>query len=493
MLSLLRTGSRLSSIAAILGIAACGGGGGDDVAPPSNPPPPPPVTTTSTVAVGTITGFGSIFVNGVEFDTSGATFTIDDNPGVESDLQVGQVVRVSGTIDDNGITGSADDVVFDNEVEGAITSIDVATGEIVVLGQVIVIDAATAFDDRFADPSINGLAVGDLVEVSGFPDASGVIRASRIEPGDANGDLEVRGEVSNLDAANSHFDLNGLTVDYSGATLDDFGGGAPANGDFVEVHGSSVDANGVLIATRVEREDGPLDGVGNDVQVEVEGLITRFASATDFDVAGQPVTTTSGTEFENGDAADLALDVKVEAEGFIDDSGVLVADKVSIRRENDTRIEAVVDDVDADAGTLTVFGIAVTVDDLTRFEDNGDADLRDFSLADLAAGDFVEVRGVETPAGSDAILASELSRDDPDDETTVQGEVDAESPEESLVILGITVQVDAQTQYRDALDNAITAADFFAAVELGTLVEAKGADLGGNVLGAEELEIEVEN
>jgi hypothetical protein len=74
------------------------------------------------------------------------------------------------------------------------------------------------------------------------------------------------------------------------------------------VHGSDVDANGVLIATRVEREDHPFDGVGDDVQVEVEGLITRFESATDFDVAGQPVTTTNGTQFENGDAADLALD-----------------------------------------------------------------------------------------------------------------------------------------------------------------------------------------
>jgi hypothetical protein len=110
--------------------------------------------------------------------------------------------------------------------------------------------------------------------------------------------------------------------------------------------------------------------------------------------------------------------------------------------------------------------------------------VRDFSLADVAAGDFVEVRGVETPAGSDALVASELRRDDPDDATTVQAVVDAETPEESLVILGITVQVDAQTQFRDALDNAITAADFFAAVEVGTLVKAKGTDLGGGVLGA---------
>src|SRR4030095_8616089 len=101
-----------------------------------------------------------IFVNGIEFETEDASFTVDDNPGTESDLKIGQVVRVTGTIDDNGSTGSADDVVFDNEVEGEITSVDVAGGQIIVLGQVVLIDGSTVFDDSFADPSINGLAGG---------------------------------------------------------------------------------------------------------------------------------------------------------------------------------------------------------------------------------------------------------------------------------------------------------------------------------------------
>jgi hypothetical protein len=113
---------------------------------------------------------------------------------------------VTGTIDDNGSTGSADDVVFDNEVEGEITSVDVAGGQIIVLGQVVLIDGSTVFDDSFADPSINGLAVGDFVEVSGFPDANGVVSASRIESGTAGGDLEVRGTVSSLDTGNSTFE-----------------------------------------------------------------------------------------------------------------------------------------------------------------------------------------------------------------------------------------------------------------------------------------------
>lgn len=483
------------SIAAIVSIAACGGGGGGDdgggVAPP--PPPPPPATSTDTVVVGTITGFGSIFVNGVEFDTSGASFTVDDNPGAESDLAVGQIVTVTGTLAEDGTTGTADQVRFDNQVEGAITSIDLAASQIVVLGQVIVIDGSTIFDDRFADPSLAGLSVGDLVEVSGFPNADGAIVASRIEPMGAGGDLEVRGTVSNHDAAAATFTLNSLVVDYSGATLEDFPSGAPADGDFVEVHGDTVGPNGELIATRVELEDDPFGGVGGDVKVEIEGLITRFASASDFDVAGRPVSTTANTTFENGDAGDLALGVKVEAEGFVGDDGVLDAVKVSIRRENDVRIEALVDAVDAGAGTLTVYGVPVTVDALTRLEDKSDADIRDFDLGDVAVGDYVEVRGVESPPDSDELLASELRRDDPEDEITVQGAVDAETEGTSLVILGITIQVDGQTQYRDAADAPMTADEFFDAVEIGTSVKAKGDDVGGRTIDAEEVELEPEN
>jgi hypothetical protein len=135
----------------------------------------------------------------------------------------------------------------------------------------------------------------------------------------------------------------------------------------------------------------------------------------------------------------------------------------------------------------------VNVDALTRMEDGSDADVRDFDLGDVSVGDFIQVRGVESPADSDDLLASELRREDPDDEVTVQGAVDAESPEQSLQILGITIQVDGQTQYRDALDNPMSAADFFAAVDLGTSVKAKGEGLGGGVLGAEEVELEPEN
>src|SRR6267378_3907561 len=52
----------------------------------------------STVAYGPVTGFGSIFVNGVEYVTSNAQIRIEDQPGTESQLLVGEVVTVTGSV-----------------------------------------------------------------------------------------------------------------------------------------------------------------------------------------------------------------------------------------------------------------------------------------------------------------------------------------------------------------------------------------------------------
>src|SRR5438105_15560501 len=64
-----------------------------------------PVTT-----VGSITGFGSIFVNGVEYATAGAQIGIDGPPGTEEQLSVGDVVTVAGTVHADGKSGSASQV-----------------------------------------------------------------------------------------------------------------------------------------------------------------------------------------------------------------------------------------------------------------------------------------------------------------------------------------------------------------------------------------------
>ena len=183
--------------------------------------------------------------------------------------------------------------------------------------------------------------------------------------------------------------------------------------------GVSFLADGALQATRVEKEDGHLHGRSGD-EAEVEGLVTRFVSAVDFDVAGQKVTTTSSTTYLNGSAADLRADVKVEAEGSFDASGVLVARKIDFKHSSSIRVAANVEAIDSTAGTFTALGLTIVVDAATRREDKQGDELR-FGVEDLRVGDWVEVRGYPDATTVGRVIVTRFERDEAEDEVELRG------------------------------------------------------------------------
>ena len=430
------------------------------------------------LVVGPIGGFGSIIVNGVEYDTSQAEIIVDGAPGTEADLAVGQIVTVSGSV--SGTSRSAERVEFDDNVQGPIESIDLVNGTMVVLGQTVIVNDATSFDDDISPDSLEGLSVGDVVEVSGNPDADGNIVATRIELEDPGEDFEVTGIVSNHDAAARTFMINALLVDYSVAMLEDFDSGEPADGDLVEVEGNQFGANGELIATEVEFKGDDLDDdIDDDTEIEIEGLITRFVSPTDFDVAGFPVTTDSQTQFEDGTIDDLALNVRIEVDGRLNAQGVLLAREIDFEDDGNARIDAIVDNVDAANNQLTMLGILVEVGPQTRIEDKRD-DLRPFSIDDINAGDWLEVRGNES--GAMSISATRVERDDAEQESRIRG-IARNVAEPSFEILGLAIDTDANTEF-----DGTTRVDFFATAE-GRLVQADGNLVGDRFL-ATEVEFE---
>jgi len=473
---------------ALLTIAACGGSGGDSSAAPDLPPTGG--ISGNGVAIGPVANFGSIIVNGVTYNTDSATFSINDAAGMQADLRVGDVVVVTGTIDDSGSTGSAVTVTFDDLVTGPVDSVDLAGNSLLVLGQTVLVSPDTSFDDSFNPASLDGVSVGQIVEVSGQIDANDNIVATRIEPKPAGTQFEIHGTVAGLDSANMRFSLRGLVVDFSSAALDNFPNGQIADGDFVEAKGLSLGAGGELIATRVELE-ALVPGVNDGDRVEIEGFITRYVSVTDFDVAGFAVTTNGSTVFEGGTAADLGLNVKVEVEGDVDANGLLTATKVDIRRAKSVRATANVDSVDAANNSLVVLGITVVADALTRLEDKSSADTDPLTLSDINAGDYIEVRGDESPAGSGSILATIIERDDADTEAILQGFIEIVT-DPSYTVLGVTVNTDGSTVFRDENDVVITSTDFFARASVNSLVKAKGAEVSDTSIVATEVEFEVE-
>jgi len=435
-----------------------------------------------TIAQGPINGFGSVIVNGVRYSTAGARITIDDQPGVESGLRVGQVVRVEGRLDAGGTTGTATTISYDDDVEGPIQSIEAGADTLVVLGQTVKVGPSTSFDDRISTRSLAGLAVGDRIEVSGLVNAAGVIEATRIELKAASSAVELKGTATSVDTVARRLRINGQQVDYSTAQLSNFPSGQPANGDLVEVKGS-VNGSGVLVATRIERRSASLAGTTDD-SAEIEGLVTRFVSAADFDVSGQRITTTAGTVYEGGTAANLALDANVEVEGGFDATGRVVARKVQFRQESDVELAGPVEAVNPSAGTLVVLGATVRTTPLTRYEDQSSADVERFSLADLRVGDYVEVRAYRDASG---LVATLLERDDLESGVELQGPATSVAAP-NLVVGGVSVTTDSRTEFRNNDGGSITAAAFFAAAP-GREVKVRGA-LVGNVVLAERAELE---
>ena len=276
------------------------------------------------VAVGTVTGFGSIVVNGVKFDTTDATIILNGRRGSEADLQLGHVVTVRGTRGPNGTVATAETVAVDNSAEGPIDSIDLATNHLVVLGQIVRIDDRT----QFGDTPLSALEIGNIVEVSGFADADGVLRATRVEktqdvftPGT---EIEIEGIITTLDDENQTFMLNTLQVDFSTAQLINLPGNQLRNGQIVEVKSAQTVVNGVLLADSIAVKNVGVTGAHGEA-IELQGIIIRVLAADTFEVDDQPVRLTPATGFEGGTAADIAVNVPVKVDGFFDAEGVLVA------------------------------------------------------------------------------------------------------------------------------------------------------------------------
>jgi hypothetical protein len=291
----------------------------------------------------------------------------------------------------------------------------------------------------------------------------------------------VIGVAASTDATAMTLKINALTVNFASASLADFPASGPKDGDLIEATGSALNADGSLTATRLELRGAAEMNADQDDEAQLEGMITRFASASDFDVNGHPVSTSAMTEFEGGSAADLALNVAVEVEGTLDASGVLQAGKVRIGQPVDARLVGQVDAVDPGAGTVTVLGTLVNTDAMTRFDDHGSQQMQTFGLANVQVGDWLEIRGQEA-SGATTLTASRIDRLQPQSRVAVTGLVLAATAPD-FTILSTPVATTGSTQFSGGVD----AATFFATA-VGKRAEARGSWSGG-VLTADQVQL----
>ncbi len=285
------------------------------------------------ISVGSITGFGSIWVNGVRYDVSQASFVRDGTVASgQDDYLIGEVVTIIGVINADGISGVAETVEFDDALEGTVTEVTTDGSSIEVLGRVIQTDASTVF---YGFSQLSDLQLGNVLEISGAQDAEGVIQASSIVLKQlvftaSESKLEVEGVISDVDMSAKTFQLGSLLIDYSVAELE-LPNNTPENGQYVEVESELSPQGNLILASEVESADEyPEFELGQEI--ELEGYVTSFTSTQQFSVSGQPVMTNASTEVENGLLTDVQLNSFVEIEGYINEQGVLIADEVSIKQ-----------------------------------------------------------------------------------------------------------------------------------------------------------------
>ncbi len=351
-------------------------------------------------ASGTITGFGSVIVNGVHFDDRSATVRDGDgNARSRDDLRLGMTTDVRGSaigVDAAGNPASvASSIVFASEIVGPVGASNVTARSLIVLGQTIDVTTGTVFDTSLAGGQA-ALAVGNVVEIHARLDAAtGHYVATRIERRNSVAQYALRGIVSSLDKTARTFSIGATRIGYASlaaaavpATL--------ADGRFVRVSLDLVPgAGGVWNATRIVDDAAAIvDGE----QAHIEGRVSAFTSMAQFSVNGTPVDA-STARFPNGSAG-LALGRRVEVEGTLV-AGVLVARSVKLESEGggggggggeEYDVSGNIASLDTAAKTFVVRNVVVSY--------AGSVDFRGGTAADLTVGREVEARGMLSVDGT---------------------------------------------------------------------------------------------
>ena len=522
----------LGLLATALGLAACGGGGsgGNN----ASSPPPPPAGPTAVAVVGTITGFGSVYVNGIRYEVRSDT-VVDiegeaESMGDDSRLRLGMKVHVVG--DDNGGQRSAGRIEFDDDLRGIVESIaldagDPSTGSFTVLGLTVTVDADTVFDDDVGNndgvPGVDlrDLEVGMVVEISGFPTEGGFLATRVDREFDAVGDnpdvgrpdvdddeLEIKGFVEAIAADNTFITVNGIDFLVNTGTF--FDDGLMLNDDllgvFVEVKADIVGAD--YVAVRIEREDDFDDDDDRDGEFEIEGVLQSV------DTSSSPNTfTINGITVPVTDASALAalVGMRVEIKGSFNADQVLVLREAGQDDEDNVRTEDLISMVNInDVSFTTRLGLSISPTGGSRVEDDaGDNDDGDHLTPEqfvnrLQIGDRIEARGFENggPVTWNRVERDETAARNDDFECELRGPVESISGDAasfSFVVQGITVLTDSVADNNFQLDDdqVLGRAGFFELLEVGDIVEAESFE--GDVycmpgtLDAREVEFELDD
>ena len=471
-------------------LTACGGSSSDstnDNTSGENNNGDTSTTTTTVVSEGVITGFGSVYVNGQRYGSDNATIAVGNSPAAdEAQLRVGMVVTVAASASDDGNDPEAEQITYEESLQGPVAFIDREAEQIEVLGQTVIYDELTEFEEA----DINTLTIGDFVEISGYVNEDGAFYATLVELENDETEIKLKGNVANLNTDTETFTLGELTINYSAAEFDDMNADDLADGLFVKVEGEAYD-NESMTLTADEVENKEQNGLDEDTdEITIAGIVKNYdADAGTFSVNQYDFVLGESTEFEDGTADTLAngIIVKVEAEF---DGEQLVADEIEFKARNArSKVEGQVTDIDSEAMTFVLNGTTFSITPETQYEDESDLDERRFTFENIAANDWLKVVSRQNQEGDTvALKVKRIDEDDRDGE--VKGRV-TDVTTDGMRVANVAVRFADNVEFEDD-DGTISIDDFIALVESrnAVIVEAEREYVNGSLLATE---VEIEN
>jgi len=389
----------LGMVGSVVQLSGCGGGGGGVAGLSSG--------GTGSFTSGTISGLGSIIVNGIRYDDANANkISRDDDTAFGGDLRVGMVVSIQGspvvaaTTVNGTATATAYRISCGSEWEGPVSSVNVGASSFVVLGLTVDVLTSTVFEGATVT-QLSDLNVSHFVEVHGYVDqTTGHLQATLVEATTTQpAHYKLSGVVNSFDGTQHTFKL-GLVAQPSNqiSWVDNASTTVPSswgNGVFVRVTMTST-----LQATKVRLLTSPMAQLNaeDEHDAEIHGFISTYTSPADFIVNGIPIDASSA-RLAGGS---LQVGVRVEIHGSIS-NGVLVATKVETPSNTDVATREF-----EFHGTVSNWSVGAQTFDLhgLTFEYNGSTNMHGITLAN---GLHLELKATRASGGW---LVKEIQLDD---------------------------------------------------------------------------------
>lgn len=451
------------------------------------------------ISTGPITGFGSIFLNGVKYDIDTAELIREDMPAATQDeFSIGELITIVGSKSADGKTGTAQQVIFSSAVKGEITKASSDNKTMEVLGQPVTTDKLTILVGR---KQLTDFNAGEFVEISGYRNSFGQLVATAIKfisPTFVAGNSEqkLRGVVQQISTETGQLQINGLIIDYSNAILQDFGDSLPVESAHIQVTSQQAVAESILAAdmlTLITQEAVQAD---QGDYVEIEGIVTRKVDETHFYLGSQLVVLTPDTQQAQSGPFNLEEGDKVKVKGIISEDYSLVTENVSLRESQATiEIEGMVQTIDYANNSLELLGISVSTDNATILIDDSEDNYRQISLSDLMPGQQVEVKGNFVSANE--IIATRIDREGASEDGEEQ-EIELEGPPKNINqanntfdLFSLSIEITSTTEFESEAEVNLDSESFFNLITQSPNIQVKvKGELIGVTMIAEEVEID---